>query len=121
MKDFQNINRVDEKPEGYIIIEDDKGKEIKLSRKKDLTKTVGLTTSECRNILIIRNTDLSIAPESEFYTNLTDQLTGLRTKEIFSIKKKLREPVCSLLMLGEEVISIRLCQFTSLWVRSHVG
>jgi peptidoglycan hydrolase CwlO-like protein len=91
MKDFQNINRVDEKPEGYIIIEDDKGKEIKLSRRKDLTKTVGLTTSECRNIFIIRNSDLSIAQESEFYTNVTDRLTGLRTKEIFSIKKKLQE------------------------------
>ena len=91
MKDFQNINRVDEKPEGYIIIEDDKGKEIKISRRKDLTKTVGLTTSECRNIFIIRNSDLSIAQESEFYTNVTDRLTGLRTKEIFSIKKKLQE------------------------------
>ena len=91
MKDFQNINRVDEKPEGYIIIEDDKGKEIKLSRKKDLTKTIGLTTSECRNIFIIRDSDLSITQESEFYTNVTDRLTGLRTKEIFSIKKKLQE------------------------------
>jgi len=91
MKEFQKINRVDEKPEGYIVIEDDKGKEIKLSRKKDLTKTVGLTTSECRNIFIIRDSDLSIAQESEFYTNVTDRLTGLRTKEISSIKKKLQE------------------------------
>lgn len=91
MKEFQKINRVDEKPEGYIIIEDDKGKEIKLSRKKDLTKTVGLSTSECRNIFIIRDSDLSIAHESEFYTNVTDRLTGLRTKEISSIKKKLQE------------------------------
>jgi len=91
MKDFQNINRVDEKPEGYIIIEDDNDKEIKLSRKKDLTKTIGLTTSECRNIFIIRDSDLSITQESEFYTNVTDRLTGLRTKEISSIKKKLQE------------------------------
>jgi DNA repair exonuclease SbcCD ATPase subunit len=91
MKEFQKINRVDEKPEGYIVIEDDKGKEIKLSVKKDLTKTVGLTASECRNIFIIRDSDLSIALESEFYTNMTDRLTGLRTKEIFSIKKKLQE------------------------------
>jgi len=91
MKDFQKINRVDEKPEGYVIIEDDKGQEIKLSQKKDLTKTVGLTASECCNIFIIRNSDLSIARESEFYTNVTDQLTGLRTKEISSIKKKLQE------------------------------
>lgn len=91
MKNFQKINRVDEKPEGYIIIEDDNGKAIKLSKQKDLTKTVGLSASECRNIFIIRDSDLSITQEGEFYTNITDRLTGLRTKEISSIKKKLQE------------------------------
>lgn len=91
MKNFQKINRVDEKPEGYIIIEDDNGKAMKLSKQKDLTKTVGLSASECRNIFIIRDSDLSITQEGEFYTNITDRLTGLRTKEISSIKKKLQE------------------------------
>jgi DNA repair protein SbcC/Rad50 len=91
MKNFQKINRVDEKPEGYIIIEDDNGKAIKLSKQKDLTKTVGLSASECRNIFIIRDSDLSITQEGEFYANITDRLTGLRTKEISSIKKKLQE------------------------------
>ena len=92
IKDFdRSIDRVEEKPEGYVIIEDDKGEEIKLSEKGDLTKVADLTSSECRNIFVIRNSDLSIAREGEFYTNVTDRLTGLRTEEISSIKENLRE------------------------------
>lgn len=91
VRDFEHIDRVEESPEGYVIIEDDKNKEIKLPEKGNLTKVVGLTPSECRNIFIIRNSDLSIARESEFYTNVTDRLTGLRTEEISSVKKKLQE------------------------------
>lgn len=91
IRDFEHIDRVEENPEGYVIIEDDKGKEIKLPEKGDLAKVAGLTPSECRNIFIIRNSDLSIARESEFYTNVTDRLTGLRTEDISSIKNKLRE------------------------------
>jgi len=88
---FERIDRVDGDPDGYVIIEDDKGKKIELPEKGDLTKIADLTPSECRNIFIIRNSDLSIDPKSEFYTSVTERLTGLRTKEISSIKEKLRE------------------------------
>jgi len=91
IRDFERIDRVEENPEGYVIIEDDRGREIKLPERGDLTKIAGLTSSECRNIFIIRNSDLSIARESEFYTNVTDRLTGLRTEEISKIKEILRE------------------------------
>ena len=92
IKDFdRSIDRVEEKPEGYVIIEDDKGKEIKLPEKGDLTKVADLTSSECRNIFVIRNSDLSIAREGEFYTDVTNRLTGLRTEEISNIKEELRE------------------------------
>jgi uncharacterized protein YhaN len=91
IREFERIDRVKENPDGYVIIEDDKGKEIKLPEKKDLTKVVGLTPSECRNIFVIRNSDLSIARESEFYTNVMDRLTGLRTGEISKIKERLHE------------------------------
>lgn len=91
VRDFERIDRVEENPEGYVIIEDDKGKEIKLPERGNLTKIADLTSSECRNIFVIRNSDLSIARESEFYTNVTDRLTGLRTEEISKIKGILRE------------------------------
>lgn len=88
---FKNINRVDEDPDGYLIIEDESGEEIKLPDKGDLASITDLTPEECRNIFVIRNSELSIALESEFYGNVTDRLTGLRTEEILSIKRELQE------------------------------
>lgn len=91
VRDFERIDRVEETPEGYVILLDDNGKDLKLPEKGDLTKVVGLTTSECRNIFIIRDSNLSIAREGEFYTNVTDRLTGLRTEYISKIKQSLGE------------------------------
>ena len=92
LKDFfKNIDRVDEDPDGYLILEDESGEEIKLPEKGNLTDIVELSPQECRNIFIIRNSDLSIALEREFYRNVTDRLTGLRTEEIAAIKEQLQE------------------------------
>ncbi|MCD6318389.1 hypothetical protein J7M02_04930 [Candidatus Aerophobetes bacterium] len=94
-RDFEHIDRVEENPEGYVIIETDKGEEIKLPEKGDLTRITDLTPSECCNIFIVRNSNLSISrdltQEGEFYTSVTDRLTGLRTREISKIKEVLRE------------------------------
>jgi len=91
-KDFEHIDRVKENPEGYVIIEDDKGKEMKLPERGNLAKVADLNPSECRNIFIIRNSDLAIGREGEFYTNVTDRLTGLiRTKDISEIREALEE------------------------------
>ncbi len=91
VKDFETIERVEENPEGYVIIADDAGKEIKLPENGNLIKFTGLIPSECRNVFIIRNSDLSITAESEFYTNVTDRLTGLKTEEIMEIKEILKD------------------------------
>lgn len=89
VKDFEKINRVDENPEGYAILEEDGGNEIKLPEKGNLTDFADLTPSECRNIFIIRDSDLSISSESDFYTSITDRLIGLRTHELSKIRDKL--------------------------------
>lgn len=91
VKEFKNIQRVDETPEGYVVIEDDKGKDIKFPEKGNLTKISGLTPSECRNIFIIRDSDLSVNLESEFYTGIADRLLGLRTDELSKIRENLKE------------------------------
>ncbi len=91
VKDFERIQRVEESPEGYLIVEDNEGREVKLPEKGMLTKLAHLTPAECRNLFVIRNSDLSISPEDEFYTNITDRLVGVRTDEISKIKDILRE------------------------------
>lgn len=91
IRDFERIDRVDENPEGYLVVEDDQGQEVKLPEKGILTKLAALTPSECRNLFVIRNSDLSISPENEFYTSVTDRLIGVRTEEISRIIETLRE------------------------------
>ena len=87
----RSIDRVEESPQGYVIVEEDSGKEIKLPEKGDLAKVAGLTSSDCRNIFVIRNSDLSLAAEGEFYTAVTHRLMGLRTDEISKVKDALSE------------------------------
>jgi len=91
VKDFENIDRVDESPNGYVIVEDRSGNEVKLTEKRNITAMLDLSPYECRNIFIVRNSDLSIANESNFYTGIADRLTGLRTEEIKKIKDELRD------------------------------
>jgi len=90
-KYFENMDRVEANAEGYVIIKSDEGREFKLPEEGNLADLTGLTSLLCRNIFIIRNSDLSLERESEFYTKLTDRLTGLRTEKIAEIKKKLQE------------------------------
>jgi hypothetical protein len=90
---FSAIDRVDEFPEGYAYIEDENGKRWKLPEKGDLVQLTKLTSREFRNVFIIRNSDLVIPvdEEFEFYKNITERLTGLRTPQIRSIKEKLQK------------------------------
>ncbi|TET07331.1 hypothetical protein E3J84_07565, partial [Candidatus Aerophobetes bacterium] len=88
---FEKIDRVDEDPDGYLVLEDDKGKGIKFPQKEKIEDITGLNSSDCRNVFIIRDSDLSIAEESIFYRDVTDRLTGLRTKEISFVNKELQK------------------------------
>ena len=88
---FKNINRVDEKPEGYIIVSDDKGKSIKLKGPKNISDLIDLTFNEFNNIFIIRDSDLALYREEDFYNNVTDKLLGLRINDIESILNSLRD------------------------------
>ncbi|MFH0975832.1 MAG: hypothetical protein V1874_08625 [Spirochaetota bacterium] len=98
-KDFKT-ERVDFFPEGYLKVEINENsperKERTLPGDGDLpkiTKTLSssLTSSDCRNIFIIRNSDLSLAGETEYYTGITERLVGLRSSDLKKIKKNLLE------------------------------
>ena len=91
VRDFVRIDRVAENPSGYAVIEDNEGKEIKVPDDGSLTSIAGLSASECRNIFVIRNSELLIEKEEQFYTDITDQLTGLRTTEIERLQNILRD------------------------------
>lgn len=88
---FKNINRVDEKPEGYIIVSDDNGKSIKLKGPKNISNLIELPYNEFNNLFIIRDSDLKLYREEDFYNNVTDKLLGLRIKDIENILNSLRD------------------------------
>lgn len=96
-KDFKQADRVETDPDGTLILSLDGSKtEKELPADGDLAKItkeldVPLTAADCRNIFIIRNSELSLSNESVFYTGLTDRLVGLRTNDIKKIKKNLME------------------------------
>lgn len=94
-KDFENLERVQEVPEGYVVLVDEKGNEYKIPEKGDLPKISGLSATECNNIFIVRNSNLSVAhdlsKESMFYESITDKLTGLETERIAKISEKIKE------------------------------
>ncbi len=89
-KIFPGIERVAEQPDGYVIFEDGAGREYKLPEMGLITDFMSVSPEEYRNIFIIRNTDLTIDSETQFYGSVTERLTGLRTFQILNVKNQLR-------------------------------
>lgn len=85
-----SLDRVEETPEGFPILEDD-GKEFKLEKGESLADHLAIDARELRNIFVIRDADLSIPEEDVFYERVTDRITGLRSKDIRRIMEKLME------------------------------
>ena len=90
VKDFKNINRVNQEADGFIVIETEK-EEKKLDKNIHLDSIFPITAGECRNIFVIRNSDLSIESEAAFYTEVTNRLTGLQTNRINALREKVLE------------------------------
>ncbi len=91
LKSFNDINRVEESPEGYVVVENDDGAEIKLPEGGGLGEITGLDAADCRNIFITRNSDLALSEESGFYASVSNKLTGLKTEQIQRIMDNLEQ------------------------------
>jgi len=91
-KEFEKINRVEELPEGYIIINNEE-KNIKIPENGYLPEIIDLSSGECSNIFIVRDSNLAPflnkSTEGDFYLSIIDHLTGLRSGEIEKIKKEI--------------------------------
>jgi len=81
---FSRIDRVSEFPEGYVII-NYRGKDCKLPE-EDNSLTKVISAADFRNIFVIRDSDLTISEESQYYSDVTRKLIGSRVGEIDKIK-----------------------------------
>lgn len=86
----ESVTRVDELPEGYIVIEES-GNEVKVTIHDPLCEKLDIGVQELMNTLVVRNTDLQIQEASSFYRNVTDKITGLWTNSIQTIDAALRD------------------------------
>jgi exonuclease SbcC len=90
-KVFTTIDRVQEMPEGYLVLEEEDGSEIKLDKNTTPALSTRLSPKEWKNVFIIRNSDLGIPSEGEFYTSVADRLTGLQMEKIENVKNTVLE------------------------------
>ncbi len=96
-RDFKQTDRVSDDPSGFLrIYFTQSDAERTLPEDGDLpavTKFLPspVSPSDCRNIFIIRNSDLAVSDEAKFYTGITDKLVGLRTGDINKIRRNLLE------------------------------
>lgn len=86
----EDAKRVDEPPEGYVVVEDG-GEERKVTVDEPLCDHLGMDSDELMNTLVVRNTDLRIEEEDQFYERVSDRLSGLWTEGIRKIEDKLKE------------------------------
>ncbi len=106
LRNVKGVKRVEENPEGYVVIEtgaankkiegeDEKAgkvqKEIKLPEAGFLPHLLSISALEFKNIFLIRDSDLALAGEGDFYRNITNRLTGLRSDDIKNLREKLPE------------------------------
>ena len=91
-KHFGNLGRVDESPEGYVVIES-AGRPHKLRRSESVSMfyPVEVTPLDFRNVFMIRDSDLSVTDETSYFTEVTEKLTGMRTAEIQRLMAAVRK------------------------------
>jgi DNA repair exonuclease SbcCD ATPase subunit len=86
---FGNLERVDEQPEGFIVL-DINGDDVKLERRKTLMDLVDLTPVEFRNVFVVRDSELGVHEPGANYTRISEKLAGLETTRIQKIKEALQ-------------------------------
>lgn len=88
LKHFGNLGRVNETPEGYVVLATH-AEEVKLGEDDTLSDVskIAITPEDFRNVFLIRDSDLSVRDEREFYEGITEKLTGIRSSEIDRLLK----------------------------------
>jgi DNA repair protein SbcC/Rad50 len=89
-RDFNALERIGELPAGYVILKDDDERYYKLPEHGTLPAIFGISAADCSNIFIIRNSNLAIENQHEYYTYVTDRLTGIQSRYIQNVIDSLK-------------------------------
>lgn len=89
LKDFKDIDRVQGMPQGRVALAF-QGKEHIFDGKTMLEDVTGLNSSDMRNIFVIRNKDLQISGQADYFSRLNDQLSGMEGRRLAKLKEIVR-------------------------------
>lgn len=89
LRDFANIDRVAGLPQGRVALAH-QGKESILDGRVLLPAVTGVNSADLRNIFVIRNKDLQISDQADYFSRLNDQLTGMDGRRLLRLKEILR-------------------------------
>jgi len=90
-RSIKGIERVNEKPAGSVNVRFSGNKTKQFPDSGNLSEDLNISPRSFFNLFVIRNSDLSISDEDNFYTDITERLTGLRKNRITKIKEKLKK------------------------------
>jgi energy-coupling factor transporter ATP-binding protein EcfA2 len=88
--------RVDERPEGHVVL-DGEGERHELVDGETLLDRYAerynfeLTPAEFRNVFVVRDGDLRVLDEPEFYRRVTDRVVGIWTGDIETVRDRVLE------------------------------
>lgn len=83
-----HVSRVEEAPSGHVVVQT-AGTEQKLGDGTVLSDLVDLSPRHLCNIFVIRDSDLQLRDEHDFYDSVTQQIGDLHTNEIDAIQSRL--------------------------------
>ncbi|HEX5133324.1 MAG TPA: hypothetical protein VFX92_12680, partial [Candidatus Krumholzibacteria bacterium] len=90
---FGNLGRVDERPEGFLLMATHGG-EVKIGAADSISRAapagVEITPEDFRNVFLIRDSDLALKNEEAYYGRVSERLCGTRSATIERLKDALK-------------------------------
>lgn len=87
---LDGVGRVSDPPSGHVVVETN-GTEHRLGGDVSLADLWEFTPRHLRNVFVVRDSDLSLLREHDFYDSVTQQIGDLHTSEIEAIQSRLVE------------------------------
>jgi hypothetical protein len=89
---FGNLTRVDESPEGFLVLATHAG-EVKIGAAESISDAtpVAITPEDFRNVFLIRDSDLALHDEESYYGRVSERLCGTRSTTIERLKDALKK------------------------------
>ncbi len=95
---LDDYQRVPEMPNGYVVIQLDDGKTIRLDGNRSVCEKLGIPFKMFLNLFVVRNSDLMIRElyrdQGRFYVDVTERLTQSRISHINKLIDLVLEETC---------------------------